>query len=160
MGRGLGSGGESKNKYPNGTFTSWANFSAWVGVSLPSSIRLARLEILDATSARVARPTAEQVFGGRGFETDSAGLAPDADCQLSAEQLEWADLVFVMEKQHRTRLQQRFATQLRGTKIVCLDVPDRYEFMQPELVTLLEKKVGQHLREGAKDASQKNRREL
>jgi predicted protein tyrosine phosphatase len=127
----------------------------------PTPIRQKMQRLLFICSRnRLRSPTAEQVFARPGFETDSAGLAPDADCQLSAEQLEWADLVFVMEKQHRTRLRQRFATQLRGKKVVCLDVPDRYEFMQPELVVLLEKKIGQHLREGAKDASQKNRREL
>jgi predicted protein tyrosine phosphatase len=95
---------------------------------------------------RLRSPTAEQVFSGPGIETDSAGLAPDADCVVSAEQLEWADLMFVMERQHRAKLKQRFAVSLLGKKVVCLDVPDRYQFMQPELVALLERKVGQHLR--------------
>jgi predicted protein tyrosine phosphatase len=95
---------------------------------------------------RLRSPTAESVFAAPGIETDSAGLAPDADCVLSAEQVEWADLIFVMEKQHRAKLKQRFKASLDGKRIVCLDVPDRYEFMQPELVALLQQKVGQHLR--------------
>jgi predicted protein tyrosine phosphatase len=95
---------------------------------------------------RLRSPTAESVFAGSGIETDSAGLAPDADCVLSAEQVEWADLIFVMEKQHRAKLKQRFTASLHGKRIVCLDVPDRYEFMQPELVALLQQKVGQYLR--------------
>lgn len=95
---------------------------------------------------RLRSPTAEQVFAAPDIETDSAGLAPDADCLLSAEQLEWADLIFVMEKQHRVKLQQKFAASLRGKKFVCLDIPDRFEFMQPELIELLQRKVGQHLR--------------
>ena len=95
---------------------------------------------------RLRSPTAEQVFAAPNIENDSAGLAPDADCLLSAEQLEWAELIFVMEKQHRVKLQQRFAASLRGKKLVCLDIPDRFEFMQPELIELLQKKVGQHLR--------------
>jgi len=86
------------------------------------------------------------MFAATDIETDSAGLAPDADCVLSAEQIEWADLIFVMEKQHRAKLRQRFAASLRGKKVVCLDVPDRFQFMQPELVTLLQQKVGPHLR--------------
>jgi len=61
-------------------------------------------------------------------------------------EVEWADLIFVMEKQHRVKLKQRFTASLQGKKVVCLDVPDRYQFMQPELVTLLQQKVGQHLR--------------
>ena len=88
---------------------------------------------------RLRSPTAESVFAGSGIETDS-------DCVLSAEQVEWADLIFVMEKQHRAKLKQRFTASLHGKKIVCLDVPDRYEFMQPELVALLQQKVGQYLR--------------
>ena len=95
---------------------------------------------------KLRSPTAESVFGGPDIETDSAGLAPDADCVLSVEQVEWADLIFVMEKQHRVKLKQRFAASLQGKKVVCLDVPDRYQFMQPELVTLLQQKVGQYLR--------------
>ena len=95
---------------------------------------------------RLRSPTAESMFAAPDIETDSAGLAPDADCVLSAEQIEWADLIFVMEKQHRAKLRQRFAASLRGKKVVCLDVPDRFQFMQPELVTLLQQKVGPHLR--------------
>ena len=95
---------------------------------------------------RLRSPTAESIFAAPDIETDSAGLAPDADCVLSAEQVEWADLIFVMEKQHRVRLKQRFAESLQEKKVVCLDVPDRFQFMQPELVTLLQRKVGQHLR--------------
>ena len=95
---------------------------------------------------KLRSPTAQDLFAGPGVETDSAGPAPDADCVLSAEQVEWADLVFVMEKQHRAKLRQRFAASLQGKKVVCLDIPDRYQFMQPELVTLLQQKVGLHLR--------------
>ena len=56
-----------------------------------------------------------------------------------------ADLVFVMERAHRTRLQKRFRKSLKSARVVCLDIPDDYDFMQPELVALLEKKVGPFL---------------
>jgi predicted protein tyrosine phosphatase len=95
---------------------------------------------------RLRSPTAESVFAGPQIETDSAGLAPDADCVLSVEQVEWADLIFVMEKQHGVKLKQKFTASLQGKKVVCLDVPDRYQFMQPELITLLQQKVGRYLR--------------
>jgi predicted protein tyrosine phosphatase len=96
---------------------------------------------------RLRSPTAEQVFAGRpNVETDSAGLALDAETVLSSDQVDWADVIFVMEKAHRSKLAQRFKAYLDGKKIVCLDIPDNYDFMQPELVALLEKKVGPHLR--------------
>ena len=51
-----------------------------------------------------------------------------------------------MEKAHRNRLGQRFRKYLNGKRVICLDIPDDYDYMQPELVTLLEAKVGKFLR--------------
>lgn len=96
---------------------------------------------------RLRSPTAERVFSSvSDIETDSAGLAPDADCPLSADQVAWADIIFVMEKRHRSQLAQRFKRVLPGKKVVCLDIADEYEFMQPELIALLQKRVLPHLR--------------
>jgi predicted protein tyrosine phosphatase len=94
---------------------------------------------------RLRSPTAEAIFAAPDVETDSAGLAPDADCPLTDDQVEWADLIFVMEKRHAAKLKQRFGARLSGKKVVCLDVPDRFQLMQPELVALLRRKVGRHL---------------
>lgn len=96
---------------------------------------------------RLRSPTAEQVFASRpGVETASAGLAPDAEEHCSAELVEWADIIFVMERAHRAKLQRRFRAQLKRARVICLDIPDDYAFMQPELVALLEKKVGAYLK--------------
>ncbi|MGE0333150.1 MAG: low molecular weight protein tyrosine phosphatase family protein [Ramlibacter sp.] len=96
---------------------------------------------------RLRSPKAEQVFGSYpGVEVDSAGLAPHAETVLDAEQVQWADVIFVMEKQHRSRLNQRFRKALHGKRVVCLDIPDDYAYMQPELVDLLQKRVTPHLR--------------
>ena len=92
---------------------------------------------------RLRSPTAEAVFGGMpGVEADSAGLAPDAEAVLDAAQVDWADLVVVMERQHKARLVQKFGARLKGKRVVCVDIPDRYDYMQPELVALLERKIG------------------
>jgi predicted protein tyrosine phosphatase len=96
---------------------------------------------------RLRSPTAEHVFSTwPGIETDSAGLLADADVPLSTEQIEWADIIFVMEKTHRAKLSKRFRKHLNGKRIICLDIPDNYEYLDPALVTLLEAKVGQFLR--------------
>ena len=95
---------------------------------------------------RLRSPTAEQVFASwPGVETASAGLAPDAEEECSAELVEWADIIFVMERVHRAKLQRRFKAQLKRARVICLDIPDDYTFMQPDLVALLEKKVGPFL---------------
>ncbi|WP_313174937.1 low molecular weight protein tyrosine phosphatase family protein [Massilia sp.] len=99
------------------------------------------------THNRLRSPTAEQVFATwPGIETDSAGVGADADVPLAPEQLDWAEIVFVMEKLHRSRLSAKFRRHLNGKRIVCLDIPDDYDYMQPELVRLLEKKVTPFLR--------------
>ncbi|HEU4664025.1 MAG TPA: low molecular weight protein tyrosine phosphatase family protein [Dokdonella sp.] len=99
------------------------------------------------TQNRLRSPTAEQVFAGRdGIETQSAGLGHDADTPVSPELLQWADVVFVMEKVHRTRLTRRFGPHLGGKRVVCLDIPDDYGYMDAELVRLLNAKVPRFLR--------------
>ena len=95
---------------------------------------------------RLRSPTAEQVFAGRpDLDVASAGLSPDADNPCTPELVEWADIVFVMEKSHRTKLATRFRRHLKEKKVICLDIPDDYAFMAPELVRLLETRVGRHL---------------
>lgn len=92
--------------------------------------------------ARKRSPTAADVAAGMfNVPTDFAGLSADADERLSSEQIDWADLIAVMEKRHLVRLRQQFGSLLHAKKLVCLNVPDRYEFMQPELVALLTEKL-------------------
>ncbi len=91
-------------------------------------------------------PTAEQIFAEHpGVETASAGVSRDADTVVTAELLQWADLVFVMEPVHKTKLAASFKSQLANKKIICLNIPDRYPFMAPELVKLLHAKVDRYL---------------
>lgn len=95
---------------------------------------------------RLRSPTAEQVFAQRDdIEVASAGTNNDADNPLTAELVEWADIIFVMEKAHRNKLTQRFRSVLRSQRVVCLDIPDEYDFMDPTLVRLLRAKVSRYL---------------
>ncbi|MBE5315020.1 MAG: phosphotyrosine protein phosphatase [Xanthomonadales bacterium] len=98
------------------------------------------------TQNRLRSPTAEQVFADwPGVEAASAGLGKEAAVPISPELLEWADIVFVMEPVHRVRLAQRFKPHLKRARIVCLGIPDNFDFMQPELVELLKRKVSPFL---------------
>lgn len=91
---------------------------------------------------RLRSPTAEQVFADwPGIEVASAGLLADADELLGPELLQWADLVFVMEPAHRRRLSSSYRQWLNGKRIICLDIPDDYDYMDPVLVELLQRKV-------------------
>ncbi|WP_417703020.1 low molecular weight protein tyrosine phosphatase family protein [Pseudomonas sp.] len=96
---------------------------------------------------RLRSPTAERVFAQwPGVETDSAGLAADAEVRVSAEQLDWATLIFVMEKSQRSKLTRQYRQVLAGKRVICLDIPDDYACMQPELISLLQRKVPALLR--------------
>ena len=92
-------------------------------------------------------PTAEAVFSEYpGIEASSAGTNADADNPVSADQMEWADVVVAMEEAHRRKLRERFPEQLKGKKIVVLGVPDEYGYMNPELVELLRKRASRFLK--------------
>ncbi|MFI8609223.1 low molecular weight protein tyrosine phosphatase family protein [Pseudomonas sp. NPDC077649] len=96
---------------------------------------------------RLRSPTAEQLFGAwPGVQTDSAGLAADAEVRLSAEHIDWATLIFVMEKAQRSKLQRQYRRVLAGKRVICLDIADDYAFMQAELQALLHSRVGRYLR--------------
>ena len=95
---------------------------------------------------RLRSPTAEQIFAARDdVEVSSAGTNHDADNPLGAELVEWADVIVVMEKQHRSKIQKRFQSALKSKRIVVLGIPDEYEFMDGALVKLLEAKMVRHL---------------
>jgi len=95
---------------------------------------------------RLRSPTAEQVFANwPGIAVTSAGLNHDAETPVTTELVEWAHLIFVMEHAHRNKLRSKFKAALKTQRVICLEVPDEYEFMDPELVQLLKARVPRHL---------------
>ena len=87
---------------------------------------------------KLRSPTAEAVFSNHpAIEVDSAGLNNDAVVPLSEEQVRWADLIIVMEKSHRNRLNRKFKGALAGKRVAVLDIPDEYDYMDPSLIALL-----------------------
>jgi len=95
---------------------------------------------------RLRSPTAECIFAHHvGMECLSAGLNKDADEIITPELIEWADIIFVMEQKHRTKLARNFKPYLGNTRVICLDIPDDYAFMDPALVQLLKMRVSPFL---------------
>jgi predicted protein tyrosine phosphatase len=91
-------------------------------------------------------PTAEAIFSNiDGIEVSSAGTATDADCQVSSDLLDWADDIVVMELRYAKQMRQKFLTHLKGKRIINLNIPDRFEFMQDELVGQLKTKSSRWL---------------
>src|SRR4051794_20637732 len=87
-------------------------------------------------------PTAERLYANTpGVKARSAGLSHLARVQLTEELIAWTQVIIVMERRLRTLMRRRFAAALSGREIVVLDVPDDFQFMQPELVALLRERL-------------------
>ncbi|MEG4877749.1 methyltransferase domain-containing protein [Tychonema sp. LEGE 06208] len=80
-----------------------------------------------------------------GLSVRSAGTEKGARIRVTEGLLGWADLIFVMEKKHGDRLASKFPASLKGKKVICLQIADNYEYMEPQLVEILQAKLGSYL---------------
>ena len=95
---------------------------------------------------RLRSPTAEHVFSEwPGIEVMSAGLDPSASVPVTPELLQWAQTIFVMEKSHRNKLSRKFRQYLKSQRVICLNIPDEYDYMDERLVRLLTTTVPKYL---------------
>lgn len=95
---------------------------------------------------RLRSPTAEKVFTTYPhLEVKSAGIDKESRVPVDRELLEWADLVFVMEKRQRNIIHKKFKAIYDTKRIICLYIPDEYDYMDPLLVELLKESVTPHL---------------
>lgn len=91
---------------------------------------------------KLRSPTTEAIFSSvDGWEVYSAGISNDAEVHVSAEDLEWADYIFVMEKVHKKKLSSKFGQSIKSKKVVSLDIPDDYDYMDEKLIQILQAKV-------------------
>ncbi len=67
----------------------------------------------------------------------SASTENGARIRVSEKMVLWADLIFVMEKKHKTRLVEKFPNATSSKEIIILDIPDEYQYMDSELVETL-----------------------
>jgi len=90
--------------------------------------------------------TAERIFDkDPSLDVRSAGTETDALVRVNERMLDWADVVFTMDAGQERALSRLFPGSPALEKIVCLDIADQYEFLDPELVTLLRERTASHL---------------
>jgi predicted protein tyrosine phosphatase len=90
--------------------------------------------------------TAEAVFkSSQTHDFRSAGTEKEARIKVSEKLIHWADLIFVMDKRHKQRLQEKFGPSLNDKQIVILDIEDNYEYMDEELIEMLKVSVTPYL---------------
>ena len=91
-------------------------------------------------------PTAEKVWSKHpGISVRSAGTSPSARKTVSAKDIQWADMIFAMEQKHKDRLKADFSRLLTHKPIHVLDIPDDYQYMDPDLVETLQNSVATYL---------------
>ncbi|MGF7032360.1 putative protein tyrosine phosphatase [Paenibacillus mucilaginosus] len=90
--------------------------------------------------------TAEKIFNGvNGYAVRSAGTEENARIRVTAGLIGWADWILVMERKHIRRLKEKFPLELQGKRLICLDIPDEYGYMDEELIGLLESSVSAYV---------------
>ena len=88
-------------------------------------------------------PTAEAIYRNRAnLAVRSAGTSATARRTVNASDIRWADHIMAMEHHHKDRLKEKFTQELARKKIHVLDIPDDFQFMDPDLVALIELRVG------------------
>ncbi|MCB0661652.1 MAG: protein tyrosine phosphatase [Saprospiraceae bacterium] len=85
--------------------------------------------------------TAEAIFrNDPGYNFQSAGLSPKSPSQISATKIEWADSIMVMEDSHKARIKDQFRD-LDLPPIFVLHIEDDYDYMDPELIEILQDRI-------------------
>jgi predicted protein tyrosine phosphatase len=102
-----------------------------------------RVRILFVCTANVdRRPPAEialRALCPGVHETRSAGTSAGAARRLSGEDLDWADLVVVMEERHRELIRARWPERAASARV--LGIPDRDARDDPALRSVLEARL-------------------
>lgn len=95
---------------------------------------------------RLRSPTAEVIFrNDTRFYSRSAGISSKSKHNITSNDLEWADLVLVMEGKYKSHILGKFRD-LQLPQIEDLDIPDEYEFMDKDLIELIKKGTEQSLK--------------
>ena len=95
--------------------------------------------------SRTAEELCKKMAKERGLDiaVNSAGIARGANNPLTEEQVNQADIIFVMEDYMQTAVEQEYAG--KGKNIVCFDIPDIYYRNDPHLIKILQGKLQHYL---------------
>jgi predicted protein tyrosine phosphatase len=89
-------------------------------------------------------PTAELLFKNHPIhQARSAGTSERARIRISQKLIDWADVIFVMERKHKQLMLQKF--DLSNKQFMVLDIEDNYHFNDPKLIAILEVALGEYL---------------
>jgi predicted protein tyrosine phosphatase len=91
-------------------------------------------------------PTAANLFANSDrYVAKSAGTSDRARIKITPGLINWADRIFVMEKRHAAILKQNYPDLIADKAIVVLQISDDYQYMDPELIDILESRLAEYL---------------
>ena len=90
--------------------------------------------------------TAEKYFEDSPlYQVRSVGTQPEARIVVTEGHIGWADMIFCMEKSHLSQLRRKFPEAMQGKRVVCLQIPDDYGFMDQDLLDEFRAKLPPYL---------------
>ncbi len=91
-------------------------------------------------------PTAEMLFKNHPLHSArSAGTSDKARIKVNLKLMDWADVIFVMERKHKNVINRRFSHVAYTQNIVVLNIEDNYQFNDPELKEILKEALTEYL---------------
>jgi predicted protein tyrosine phosphatase len=87
-------------------------------------------------------PTAEKIYKTHQLlSVRSAGTSRNARKSVTSKDLNWSDVVIVMEDKHKRKLLADYPDELRYKDLHVLGIPDEYKYMDPELIDEIKSSV-------------------
>jgi predicted protein tyrosine phosphatase len=102
--------------------------------------------VLTVCSANMLRsPTIAHVLSAEpyNFNTRSAGTAGFALIPVTEDLLMWADEVVCADTEHALYIRDKMIEYMLDKPIINLNIPDIYEYRNPELIELIKERYGQ-----------------
>ena len=91
-------------------------------------------------------PTAELLFKNHALHTaKSAGTGSTARIKNNKKLINWANIIYVMERKHKYLLHLKFPDGIKTKEIIVLNIQDKYKFGDPELTQRLKTALAEHL---------------
>ncbi|MEX0361207.1 MAG: hypothetical protein AB3N10_09500 [Allomuricauda sp.] len=82
-------------------------------------------------------PTAERIYANDPrVKVRSVGVGKTSTRRLREKDISWADIIIVMEGKYKKRIVEA-SRSTYSSIIENLDIPDDYDFMDPELISLI-----------------------
>lgn len=90
--------------------------------------------------------TAEYMYkNDQRLEIRSVGTSPVARIKIKESDVRWADVILCMESKQKEIVVDSFGKNNVSLNIVVLDIEDKYEFMDTELVEILKNEIEEFL---------------